>query len=46
VAWFECRLRDLHPAGDHEIAVGEVLACGRGPGEPLVLWDRSFWRLQ
>jgi len=45
VAWFECRLRDLHLAGDHEIAVGEVLACGRGRGEPLVLWDRAFWRL-
>ena len=46
VAWFECRVRDLHAAGDHEIAVGEVLACGRGRGEPLVLWDRSFWRLE
>jgi len=45
VAWFECRLRDLHPGGDHEIAVGEVLACGRSGGEPLVLWDRAFWRL-
>ena len=45
VAWFECRLRDLHPAGDHDIAVGEVLACGRGRGEPLILWDRAFWRL-
>jgi flavin reductase (DIM6/NTAB) family NADH-FMN oxidoreductase RutF len=45
VAWFECALRDLHAAGDHDIAVGEVTAAGRGPGEPLVLWDRSFWRL-
>jgi flavin reductase ActVB len=45
VAWFECVLRDLYPAGDHDIAVGEVTAAGRGPGEPLVLWDRSFWRL-
>jgi flavin reductase (DIM6/NTAB) family NADH-FMN oxidoreductase RutF len=46
VAWFECRLLDLHPAGDHEIALGEVLACGRGGGEPLILWDRAFWRLE
>ena len=45
VAWFECALRDLHAAGDHDIAVGEVTAAGRGPGEPLVLWDRAFWRL-
>jgi flavin reductase (DIM6/NTAB) family NADH-FMN oxidoreductase RutF len=45
VAWFECELRDLHAAGDHDIAVGEVIAAGRGAGEPLVLWDRAFWRL-
>ena len=45
VAWFECTLQDLHAAGDHEIAVGAVGAAGRGPGEPLVLWDRAYWRL-
>ena len=45
VAWFECTLRGLLAAGDHDIAVGEVTAAGRGPGEPLVLWDRAFWRL-
>jgi flavin reductase (DIM6/NTAB) family NADH-FMN oxidoreductase RutF len=45
VAWFECRLRQLYPAGDHDIALGEVIAAGREPGEPLVLWDRAFWRL-
>ncbi len=45
VAWFECTLRALHAAGDHDIAVGEVTAAARGPGEPLVLWDRAFWRL-
>jgi len=45
VAWFECVLRELYPAGDHDIAVGDVTAAGRGPGEPLLLWDREFWRL-
>lgn len=45
VAWFECELRELRPAGDHDLAVGEVIAAGRQAGEPLVLWDRSFWRL-
>jgi flavin reductase (DIM6/NTAB) family NADH-FMN oxidoreductase RutF len=45
VAWFECRVRDVHAGGDHEIVVADVLACGRLRGEPLVLWDRAFWRL-
>jgi flavin reductase (DIM6/NTAB) family NADH-FMN oxidoreductase RutF len=45
VAWFECALRDLRTAGDHDIALGEVTAAGRRPGEPLVHWDRGFWRL-
>jgi flavin reductase (DIM6/NTAB) family NADH-FMN oxidoreductase RutF len=45
VAWFECTLRELVEAGDHDIALGEVTAAGRRPGEPLLLWDRAFWRL-
>jgi flavin reductase (DIM6/NTAB) family NADH-FMN oxidoreductase RutF len=45
VAWFECELRELYPAGDHDIALGEVTDAGRGSGEPLILWDRAFWRL-
>lgn len=46
VAWFECVLRELRPAGDHDIAIGEVTAAGRGAGEPLVLWNRAFWTLR
>lgn len=45
VAWFECRLDRLYPAGDHDIALGQVVDCGREEGEPLILWDRAFWRL-
>jgi flavin reductase (DIM6/NTAB) family NADH-FMN oxidoreductase RutF len=45
VAWFACELRELRPAGDHDIAIAEVTAAGRNPGEPLVLWNRAFWRL-
>ena len=45
VAWFECRLHQLYPAGDHDIALGEVIDAGREAGEPLILWDRAFWRL-
>ena len=44
-AWLECRLVQNHPAGDHEICVGEVLAAAVGGGDPLILWDRTFWSL-
>jgi flavin reductase (DIM6/NTAB) family NADH-FMN oxidoreductase RutF len=44
-AWLECRLAQVHPAGDHDICVGEVVQAELGAGEPLVLWDRAFWSL-
>jgi flavin reductase (DIM6/NTAB) family NADH-FMN oxidoreductase RutF len=44
-AWLECRLSATHPAGDHEIFVGEVTAAEVGDGDPLILWDRQFWTL-
>jgi flavin reductase (DIM6/NTAB) family NADH-FMN oxidoreductase RutF len=45
-AWLECRLREHHPAGDHDICIGEVLNAATGHGEPLILWDRRFWTLR
>jgi flavin reductase (DIM6/NTAB) family NADH-FMN oxidoreductase RutF len=36
VAWIACRLTELHSGGDHEIAIGEVLAAGGTGGKPLV----------
>jgi len=45
VAWFECAVRERHEAGDHDVVIGAVTAAGRGPGEPLVIWDRAYWRL-
>jgi len=44
-AWLECRLVQVHRAGDHDICVGEVQAAAIGSGDPLILWDRSFWTL-
>ena len=44
-AWLECRLVQVHEAGDHYICVGEVQAAAIGSGDPLILWDRSFWTL-
>jgi flavin reductase (DIM6/NTAB) family NADH-FMN oxidoreductase RutF len=44
-AWLECRLIEIHPAGDHDICIGEVTAASAGSGDPLILWDRAFWTL-
>jgi len=44
-AWLECRLVQVHTAGDHDICVGEVTAAEIGRGDPLILWDRAFWTL-
>ncbi|MHB8612165.1 MAG: flavin reductase family protein [Candidatus Dormibacteraceae bacterium] len=45
-AWLECRLVEIRPAGDHDVCVGEVIAATAGSGDPLILWDRSFWTLR
>jgi flavin reductase (DIM6/NTAB) family NADH-FMN oxidoreductase RutF len=45
VAWFECALQTSIAAGDHVLLLGLVDHAERGRGEPLVHWDRSFWRL-
>jgi len=45
-AWLECRLVEIHPAGDHDICLGEVTAAIAGSGDPLILWDRAFWTLR
>jgi flavin reductase (DIM6/NTAB) family NADH-FMN oxidoreductase RutF len=44
--WLECRLVQVHQVGDHDICVGEVEAAATGSGDPLVLWDRSYWTLR
>jgi len=43
--WFECRLQSHQEAGDHEILLGLVTAVERGPGEPLIHWERAYWTL-
>ncbi len=44
-AWLECRLAQVYPAGDHELCLGEVTQAAIGRGDPLLLWDRTFWTL-
>jgi flavin reductase (DIM6/NTAB) family NADH-FMN oxidoreductase RutF len=40
LAWLGCEVRELHPGGDHTIAIGAVTAMHHGDGEPLV-WYRG-----
>lgn len=43
LAWIVCEVRELIPAGDHEIAIGEVVAMDLADGDPL-LWYRGAYR--
>ena len=43
LAWVVCEVSQLIPAGDHEIAIGEVVAMDVTDGEPL-LWYRGAYR--
>jgi flavin reductase (DIM6/NTAB) family NADH-FMN oxidoreductase RutF len=45
-AWLECSLVEIRPAGDHDVCIGRVEAVQQGSGDPLILWDRSFWTLR
>ncbi len=42
LAWVECELDAVHPAGDHELVVGRVLDLGVGRGAPLVFYRAGF----
>jgi flavin reductase (DIM6/NTAB) family NADH-FMN oxidoreductase RutF len=45
-AWLECELEQVHTAGDHDVCIGGVTAAVTGKGDPLILWDRTFWSLR
>ena len=51
LAWIDCRVHAIHPAGDHEIVIGEVVALGTadGTGEsadgPLVFHKGGYGRV-
>ena len=43
-AFFDCRLRAAHPAGDHIIFIGEVLALGAYPAVRPLLFHHGRYR--
>ena len=46
IAWVACRLLEVQPGGDHEIAIGEVLELGGDGGTPLVWIDGRYRPLE
>jgi flavin reductase (DIM6/NTAB) family NADH-FMN oxidoreductase RutF len=42
IAWVACGMRELHPGGDHEILIGDVLAVGGEGGDPLVFFGGAY----
>ena len=45
-AWLECEVEQVHTAGDHDVCIASVRNAVLGAGNPLILWDRSFWTLR
>lgn len=46
LAWLDCRVTDVHEAGDHSIVVGEVLSCDAREGDPLVFFRSAYHRMR
>jgi len=44
LGWLECRVVGEHPAGDHTLFVGEVLAVEAGPPAPPLVHVESGYR--
>lgn len=44
LAWVDCRLTQHHPAGDHTIYVGEVVAGDAVQGTPLLYYRGGYGR--
>lgn len=44
-AWAVCLLAGIHRYGDHDLAVGRLVAAHTGHGRPLVWHDRTYWHL-
>lgn len=42
IAHICCRVAAIHPGGDHEIVLGEVLTCSNADGHPLVFHKGTF----
>jgi flavin reductase (DIM6/NTAB) family NADH-FMN oxidoreductase RutF len=47
LAWVDCRIEEVHPAGDHLIVVGRVLTLKvQREGKPLLFYRGGFGRFE
>jgi len=46
LAWLDCTIEQVHPAGDHDIVVGRVGELGICAGDPLVFYSGTYARLE
>ena len=44
LAYFDCRLTERHPGGDHTIFLGEIVAAGYREDAAPLLWYGSHYR--
>ena len=42
LAWIECSTSSIVDGGDHDIIVGDVLACTAADGQPLIYFSRTY----
>lgn len=42
LAWFDCRIQEVHRAGDHYLVLGLVLDMGYQRGRPLIFYRGGF----
>lgn len=43
VGWLDCRVWKVHDGGDHDIVVGEVVACAPGQDAAALVYHRSAY---
>lgn len=42
IAWIECETSSIVDGGDHDMIVGNVIACRAEQGQPLLYFDRAY----
>jgi flavin reductase (DIM6/NTAB) family NADH-FMN oxidoreductase RutF len=46
LAWIDCRIESVLPAGDHLLVLGRVEELGVGEGEPLLFYRAGYGRFE